>query len=582
MRDEYTIGWICALRDELTAAMTMLDETHGQLPQSRTDNNSYGLGRIGGHNVVLAGLPAGWTGKESAAIVATNLKSTFPSVRLGLMVGVGGGAPSEENDIRLGDIVVSKPGPTNGGVVQYDFGKTIEQGEFIQTGALSLPPLGLLTAMTSVQAKHRLSHYEYLQHLENLPDGLDLSFSRPEIDLQFVADYDHVGNAPTCEQCSRSPEKVKQLALRDNPIPRVFYGTIACADQVMRHGKTRERIAKQSHALCFEMEAAGLMNNFPCVVIRGICDYADSHKNKQWQPYAALAAAAYAKELLNAVAVEDVVHEIPIPSRLAGTSIPTAQASTLSLISETPSKIPFGSEAVSRRSSCSTKEVEGFFSVLNKKVLQSGTVALGRLVLDIHSPWEDFCPSIPKPSDNQVGVSLQFRFQDIAAETRHGQDYDKLAGRLAAILQMENPLQALESASEKTYVLSNAGDWFENACAAPETRRWLERMIQAGFPVYMTVGIHTVSNFPSTTTEIIVAIQYRKVVFGWLRSRDLDSATLERGRNIWQPTLITKGSEEVGAVQDEELVEARLQDTFDKKDMVDEDFFILGHRTFVL
>jgi nucleoside phosphorylase len=47
------------------------------------------------------------------------------------------------------------------------------------------------------------------------------------------------------------------------------------------------------------MEAASLMMDFPCIIIRGICDYADSHKNKQWQGYAALAAAAYAKELLS-------------------------------------------------------------------------------------------------------------------------------------------------------------------------------------------------------------------------------------------------------------------------------------------
>ncbi|KAL3444390.1 hypothetical protein BJX65DRAFT_310973 [Aspergillus insuetus] len=46
------------------------------------------------------------------------------------------------------------------------------------------------------------------------------------------------------------------------------------------------------------MEAAGLMNTYPCLVIRGICDYADSHKNKAWQGYAAATAAAFAKELL--------------------------------------------------------------------------------------------------------------------------------------------------------------------------------------------------------------------------------------------------------------------------------------------
>jgi hypothetical protein len=49
------------------------------------------------------------------------------------------------------------------------------------------------------------------------------------------------------------------------------------------------------------MEAAGLMNGLPCLVIRGICDYSNLHKNKKWQPYAAAAAAAYAKDLLSVV-----------------------------------------------------------------------------------------------------------------------------------------------------------------------------------------------------------------------------------------------------------------------------------------
>jgi hypothetical protein len=69
----------------------------------------------------------------------------------------------------------------------------------------------------------------------------------------------------------------------------------------MRHGATRERLRKELDVLCFEMEAAGLMDDFPCLVVRGICDYADSHKNKRWQGYAAATAAAYAKELLSVI-----------------------------------------------------------------------------------------------------------------------------------------------------------------------------------------------------------------------------------------------------------------------------------------
>jgi ankyrin repeat domain-containing protein 50 len=74
----------------------------------------------------------------------------------------------------------------------------------------------------------------------------------------------------------------------------------------MRHGATREKFRKEKGILCFEMEAAGLMDNFPCLIIRGICDYSDTHKNKRWQPYAAATAAAYAKELLELITVTSV------------------------------------------------------------------------------------------------------------------------------------------------------------------------------------------------------------------------------------------------------------------------------------
>ena len=60
---------------------------------------------------------------------------SFPNVRIGLMVGIGGGAPSQKHDIRLGDIVVSAPRDGNGGVFQYDFGKMIQDKSFQTTGS---------------------------------------------------------------------------------------------------------------------------------------------------------------------------------------------------------------------------------------------------------------------------------------------------------------------------------------------------------------------------------------------------------------------------------------------------------------
>ena len=141
---DYTVGWVCALPLEMAVAKAMLDETHPDLPTSSNDQNTYVLGRIGAHNVVIACLPSGVYGTTSAATVAIQMLSTFRSIRFGLMVGIGGGVPGQDADIRLGDVVVIKPTGDFGGVVQYDFGKTVSQGVFERTGRLNRPPQILL------------------------------------------------------------------------------------------------------------------------------------------------------------------------------------------------------------------------------------------------------------------------------------------------------------------------------------------------------------------------------------------------------------------------------------------------------
>ena len=160
--DNYTVGWICALPLELGASMTMLDEKHEPLAAKSGDNNSYILGRIGLHNVVMACLPTGQYGTTSAAVVATDMRRSFTNLRIRLMVGIGGGVPSHDVpgnqvDIRLGDVVVGKPGLHNGGVVQYDFGKVVAGGEFEQTGRLDAPPPVLSAALATLQAQHLIN-----------------------------------------------------------------------------------------------------------------------------------------------------------------------------------------------------------------------------------------------------------------------------------------------------------------------------------------------------------------------------------------------------------------------------------------
>jgi hypothetical protein len=97
----------------------------------------------------------------------------------------------------------------------------------------------------------------------------------------------------------------------------------------MKDGVSRDRLsAELGGVLCFEMEAAGLMNEFSCLVIRGICDYADSHKNKTWQPYAAATAASCAKELLLLIAAA----QVRIPRMLHGVSMEEEGQSDLNFL----------------------------------------------------------------------------------------------------------------------------------------------------------------------------------------------------------------------------------------------------------
>ena len=341
--NDYTVGWVCALPKELIAAAAMLDETHPDLPRQPNDHNAYTLGRVGGHNVVVACLPKGEIGNNNSATVAARMTSTFPSIRFGLMVGIGGGVPKS---VRLGDVVVSTPTDGFGGVVQWDFGKTEQGGTFKRTGALNRPPTELLAALTKLEKEHDMKGSKIPQYLEELKKNwpkLAPKYTRSESlkDVLFRADCKHVEKPVVCDMgnSDNSFENIEEedddqmedeeegnhcincdqsKIIRRKPRDMcVHYGLIASGNQVIKDAALRDEINKRlgGKVLCFEMEAAGLMNDLPCIVIRGICDYADSHKNKDWQEYAAAVAAAFAKELLSVVLAQEVQQMPTIKSK---------------------------------------------------------------------------------------------------------------------------------------------------------------------------------------------------------------------------------------------------------------------------
>ncbi|KAI1059135.1 hypothetical protein LB507_004119, partial [Fusarium sp. FIESC RH6] len=311
--DKYTVGWVCALPLEMAAAKGMLDKVHpNPKEQDPSDHNTYLLGEVCGHNVVVACLPAGIYGITSAATVAKDMLRTFKSIRFGLMVGIGGGIPSKKHDIRLGDIVVGQPSATNDGIVQYDRGNALQNQGFERTGSLNAPPQVLLAALSRLQAEHLTDDSRIPEFLANLPRKMKKRFSHPGAsnDCLYLAEYPHVEDSPTCEACDQSQRVLQEE--RDETEPTIHYGTIASGSQLIKDSKKRDQIEKSIGALCVETEAAGLQD-FPSIVIRGICDYADSHKNDIWQFYAAAVAAAFAKELLSFMPPTRVLQVDPIP-----------------------------------------------------------------------------------------------------------------------------------------------------------------------------------------------------------------------------------------------------------------------------
>ncbi|KAH7187043.1 ankyrin repeat-containing domain protein [Fusarium oxysporum] len=319
---KYTIGWICAIATEYLAAQLFLDEEHeGPEFVSGNDSNHYTLGKIGKHNVVIAVLPHGEYGISSATGVAKDMLNSFPNVRFGLMVGIGGGAPTPEHDIRLGDVVVSASGHGKGGVFQYDFGKAVQGQEFQETGFLNQPPTILRAAVHGLLTQYKRKGHQLDKHIDDIlveNPRLKKEFQRPEssTDRLFHSSKVHPPNdqSSCAKACGDDPSTLVMRSDRteyeDNPA--IHYGLIASSNRLMKDALTRDALAAKKGVLCFEMEAAGLMNHFPCLVIRGICDYSDSHKNKEWQGFAAMMAAAYAKDLLRQIPPSKVEAEKPI------------------------------------------------------------------------------------------------------------------------------------------------------------------------------------------------------------------------------------------------------------------------------
>lgn len=327
--DDYTVGWICALpTTELAAAGAMLDVEHPVLPAADPqDANEYLLGAIGDHNVVIACLPAETKGKVSTATITTDILRSFKAVRFRLIVGIEGDAPyygakavnvntgefesekSEQDNIdikniRLGDVVISLPSQSTEAVIQYNFRKSVQEKEFIQAGGrLNKPPNILLSTVSILQGQHKQKSnkiYKLLSKIlsENPSIAEEFSYPGPGKDKLFKSNIVHIEGKKSCKSCCGPlNNNLVKRKHRSNSAPKLYYGTIRSADQVIKDTLLRDQLAQKHNIIYFEMETAGkfnlptyactlfivglgLIDSFPSLVIRDIYDYTNSHKNK--------------------------------------------------------------------------------------------------------------------------------------------------------------------------------------------------------------------------------------------------------------------------------------------------------------
>lgn len=303
---KFTVGWIAALQSEYLAAKLVLDLEYSDpvLDHSKGDINAYTFGRIGEHDVVIATLPSGIYGTHPAAAVLNGFKSSFPLLQFVLMVGVAGGAPTAKNDVRLGDVVVGTK------MIPYSVNKRYSEGPQFN-GVPIMSGSKLLSATHKVRAKIAEEHLdlesiisEKFVKTERIRD----IFRRPDdkSDRLYQPDYKHTSSCDCLQDDSLTPIAiVTRPKRRQYDRIKVHCGSIGSADSVVKDATERERLAREFDLLCLETESAGLMAGFPCLPIRGICDYSDSHKNKQWQGYAAAIAAVFALSLILTVPYED-------------------------------------------------------------------------------------------------------------------------------------------------------------------------------------------------------------------------------------------------------------------------------------
>lgn len=288
--DEYKdvrIGIITALPKECAAMKAMMKDVEECFFDDKGAGHMFFVGKIASangkyHRIALAQCGMG---NNHAAIRATNMLNHFKFIDSIIMTGIAGGIPAYKKDeipVRLGDIVVSK------GITQYDFTKETPNEVECRSSA-SKPSAQLLEAVDVMRTYEFDNSYPWHEYIDVVSSEKRV-FAKPSADTDVLYDLDD----NVCDHI--------EDASRTN-YPKVFMGNIASANNLLKNARKRNELKKTYGVLAVEMEASGIADatwnhSVGYLVIRGICDYCDTHKNDVWQEYAALVSAAYTRAVI--------------------------------------------------------------------------------------------------------------------------------------------------------------------------------------------------------------------------------------------------------------------------------------------
>lgn len=292
-----TVGIITALPEEYAATYRVFGcDQEVEFP-GRGAGRKYAVATLttkpGAKQVVAVALLTEM-GNNSAAIRATQMAQHCPRIEHFVMVGIAGAVPNPQkakDHVRLGDIVVSD----RNGIVQYDFDK--EHPDITEYRHAPRPPsAALIEAVKSLEANRMLDDRPWETYIKSAMSKLGRDWRRPKASIDIL--QDEPAPAPVIPH-PNDPQRVKGQ-------PRVFHGPIASANKLLKNPAKRNTLRDTFGVKAIEMEGSGVADatwdqERGYLVVRGTCDYCNPTKGDDWHQYAALAAAAYARCVIEAL-----------------------------------------------------------------------------------------------------------------------------------------------------------------------------------------------------------------------------------------------------------------------------------------